>query len=111
MKKLTVIPWVALVFWAQMSQAQAGCEHDNDCKGTRICENGACVYPPADASDAPSTAPPPLSPASPSSPASPPNPVVQENPAAAPIAPIAPPEAAGSDPIPATESSPQVATD
>lgn len=46
MTKLTALILMAfsLVFYS--STAYAGCEHDNDCKGTRICENGACVYPP-----------------------------------------------------------------
>ena len=40
-----VLPLVCIGFLSFPCGADAGCEKDTDCKGERICVEGACVYP------------------------------------------------------------------
>jgi hypothetical protein len=62
----SAIVLVSLLAASGCKRAPAGCTSDNDCKGSRVCENGACVESPA-----PATAPQTTMPASEPQPAPP----------------------------------------
>jgi len=42
---LLIVGGLSLAWLACPSSARAGCEKDTDCKGDRICEDGACTDP------------------------------------------------------------------